>query len=282
MVVIHRTTQDAFLLCRRLKMFLNGVRLKTDSLSLLEFENSGLQIHFRFSSNPSKATGSESVGRGLPQVSLAIFDEAAHQSNLKECVTVLAPALTWSDMGLMVFIGTASSKQSYFYETLTNAAESEQNLENLLSGVRAGDLEPFQVLNRGTGGVGVVTHWKAIERFKNEPDFLGRVQDEFSLADSQIATEYSLDFASAVDSACFDFSQIMAAQVDELEPSKNTARKVYYLGIDSCGIGRDWAVALALEKFRDEEDNVTYTVRKLYRKKTGTSEQHLSAIRRHD
>jgi len=274
-VVIHRTTADAHLLCRRLKLFLGKVSLKTDSLSLLEFKDSGSQIHFR-SANPNKADGSEQVGRGLPQISLAIFDEAAHSSNLKDCVTVLAPALTWSQMGLMVFIGTASSRQSYFYETLTNAAKSEENLQNLLSGIRAGDKEPFQVLDKGVGGVGVITHWQAIERFKSEPNFLGRIQSEFDLSDAQIATEYQLDFENSVDQAVFDFGLVMAAQSIEIEPYSDSSEIIYF-GIDAAAQGKDFAVCIAIRQ-RSEQGKVFYEVCDMYRKRAGVSEQHLNAI----
>ena len=88
-----------------------------------------------------------------------------------------------------------------------------------------------------------MTHWKAIERFKNEPDFLGRVQDEFSLADSQIATEYSLDFASAVDSACFDFSTVMSAQDETLGRYVYTVGDVLFFGLDPAGQGKAGHVA---------------------------------------
>ena len=60
----------------------------------------------------------------------------------------------------------ALSKQAYFYETLTNAAKSEENLQGLLRGIRAGDKEPFQDLDKGNGGVGAITRWQVIERFK--------------------------------------------------------------------------------------------------------------------
>ena len=102
-------------------------------------------------------------------------------------------------MGLMLFVGTAGSKQSYFYEQLAKASGGGEKLESLLSGIRGGELEPYQVLGGDSGPVGIVTHWRAIERFKNEPDFLKRVKDEFNLSDEQIAAEYQLDFESSVD-----------------------------------------------------------------------------------
>jgi hypothetical protein len=274
-VVIHRSTQDAYLLCRRVKRFLSGVEMKTDSLSLLEFKSSGSAIHFR-SSNPNKSDGAEQVGRGLESVDLVIVEEASHTGNLKDVLGVIAPCLTWSSMGLVCFVGTASSKQSYFFENLAKAAGSEEDLEKLLSGIRTGHTAPFQVLDRGKGAVGIVTNWRAIRRFRDEADFLSRVKDEFDLSDSQIDSEYELIFGSSVDSAVFDFSLVMAAQVTQ-EPYEHSDSHIIYIGVDAAGQGRDFAVAIALQASKEQDKDI-YTVVQLYRKRTGVSEQHLGAI----
>jgi hypothetical protein len=252
--------------------------MKSDSLSLLEFEDSGSAIHFR-SSNPNKSEGHEQVGRGLESVDLVIVEEASHTGNLRDVLGVIAPALTWSAMGLVVFVGTASSKQSYYYENLAASAGGEENLENLLNGIREGSVEPFQVLDTGKGAVGIVTNWRAISRFKEEADFLGRVQNEFDLSDDQIASEYELIFGSSVDSAVFDFGLVMAAQT-AIEAQPHKAGDVIFMGVDPAGQGKDFAVCVALRVDKDDDDKEIYTVVRLYRKKTGVSEQHLSAISR--
>lgn len=275
-VIIHRTTQDAHLLCRRVKRFLSGVQLKTDSLSLLEFAATDSAIHFR-SSNPSKSDGAEQVGRGLESVDFVLVEEASHTANLKDVLGVIAPALTWSAMGLVTFVGTASSKQSYYYENLATAAEGGENLENLLSGIREGQVEPFQILDRGKGAVGVVTNWRAIERFKQEPNFLCRVQEEFDLSDTQMDSEYELIFGSDVNSAVFSFSLIMAAQSEEIEPYSEPGDEIIYLGIDPAGQGRDFAVCVGIRECR-ADGKQHFEVCDIYRKRSGVSEQHLNAI----
>lgn len=270
-VIIHRTTADAHLLCRRVKRFISGVKLKTDSLSLLEFADTDSALHFR-SSNPNKSDGAEQVGRGLESVDLVVVEEASHTSNLKEVLGVIAPAMTWSNMGIVAFVGTAGSKLSYYYQTLTAAAGGEQPLENLLEGIREGRLEPFQVLDRGTGAVGVVTNWRAIERFRREPAFLERIQNEFDLSDSQIDSEYELIFGSAGDAAVFDFSLVRAAAIGNYaEPNEE---KIYYLGLDPAGGGSDFTACVIIEK----KPNGSFDVVHLYRRKKGSSEQHLSNV----
>lgn len=273
-VIIHRTTQDAHLLCRRVKRFVDGVKLKTDSLSLLEFAATDSALHFR-SSNPSKSDGAEQTGRGLESVDLVIVEEASHTENLKDVLGVIAPALTWSAMGIVCFVGTASSKQSYYYENLSRSAGGSDKLESLLSGIRAGHVTPFQILDRGTGAIGVVTNWRAIDRFKQEPDFLKRVQDEFDLDDSQIDSEYELIFGSGGDAAVFDFQLVQAAAVGELDKLDEEVSRggIFYGGVDPAAAGKDFTVCAVLH-----HSHGVYRLAALYRKRSGTSEAHLGAI----
>ena len=222
-IFVHRTTADAYLLCRRLKRLLPGVKLKTDSLSLLEFTESGSMIYFR-SANPAKKDGGENCSRGIEHCDILVVEESGHLENLEQVKGSIAPTMTWSSTGVMIYVGTAGSQQSFYYESLAKSAGSAENLENLLSGIRSGHKEPFQVMDTGTGTVGVVTNWRAIEQFREEPDFLGRVQGEFDLSDTQMDSEYELIFGSSVDSAVFDFGLVMATQT-ELKAYEHQARR---------------------------------------------------------
>jgi phage terminase large subunit len=106
---------------------------------------------------------------------------------------------------------------------------------------------------------------------------LKRVQEELNLSDAQIASEYEMEFSSAVDSAVFDFGLVMQAQVSELPQYEHSRAHVIYIGVDPAGQGKDFAVAVALQATKENECTV-YTVIKIYRKRIGVSEQHLSAI----
>ena len=282
-IVLHKTLEESRALCRRLQTaFLKDeVEMITRSLSLLHFKASGSQIIFK-STNPSKAEGAQGSGRGQESIDCVFCDESSHTSNLKEVLGVVRPTTQWSNLGIVVFAGTGSSKQSYFYDCLSRAAGSAQALEETLEAVRTGAVEPCQILDPGEGNakgnVACITHWRSVPKFRNEPDFLKRVSNESDLSEAMIASEYQLSFSSSVNSAVFDFATVMAAQVEELEPSRNTSMKVFYLGVDPAGVGNDYAVCVALEVFPDETGKEIYTVRNLYRKKTGTAEQHLGAI----
>ena len=276
-VIIHKTGTDSGLLARRLKRFLGGVKPDPDNLSLLGF-SSGAFLHFR-SSNPNRGEeGAEQCGRGLESVDITIIEESGHTSNLKEVLGVIGPAMTWGSPKLSILIGTAGSKQSYYYSLLAESAGGAERLENLLEGIRQGTEEPFQILNReGPGPIGVISNWRCIPEFAAEPDFLARVQQELNLSDSQIASEYEMVFSSSVDSAVFDFNLVMGA-IDEgglYEPAEHS---VIYIGVDPAGQGKDFAVAVALDVEEDEKGNTIYTVCQMYRKRSGVSEQHLNSV----
>jgi len=273
-LVLHRTTQDAYLLCRRLKTFLDGARLKSDSLSLLEFADSGSQIHFR-SCAPNKPDGASSAARGLPSIDFCIVDEFSHTANARDIVTVVAPTTTWSNMGLLVLIGTASSKQTYFYEQLSSAADGADSLESLLESVREENVAPYQVLDRGEGAVGVVTNWRAIGRFKSEPDFLKRIQGEFDLSDEQIDGEYELKFDSNQQFSVFSPESVINAQTDDIQQSSDVSGVIHW-GVDSAGAGADFAVAIGLRELLEESGG--FEVCAMYRKRTGTMAEHIGAI----
>lgn len=275
-VVIHKTGTDSGLLARRLKRFLNGVKPDPDNLSLLGFAN-GAFLHFR-SSNPSRGEeGAEQCGRGLESVDLTIIEESGHTANLAEVLGVIGPAMTWGNPKLSILIGTAGSKNSHYYRLLAESAGGEEQLEALLEGIRQGVEKPFQILNRdGTGPIGVISNWRCIPEFAAEPDFLGRVQRELNLSESQIASEYEMVFSATSDSSVFDFPLVMQAQIDRVDYAHHEEDEIY-VGVDPAGQGKDYAVAIAL-RLTHENNKPVYTVVQTYRKRSGVSEQHLSAI----
>lgn len=271
-LLIHRTTADAHLLCRRVKKFLpQGTKLLSDSLSLLEFAGTNSMLHFRSSNPKLGAEGAEQTGRGLESIDLALVEEASHTSNLKEVVGVVAPTMTWGYPGNLIFVGTAGSKLSYYYEHLGKSAQGGDSLETLLSEIRADKTAPYQELVSSTGQIGVVTNWRAIDRFKNEPDFLARVKTEFDLTDEQLASEYELHFDSGADAVVFSFQDIQKAISGELEGPNTNA--VYYTGIDAAAMGQDYCVCAVLKKEGEQ-----FKLVHLYRRRKQPSEVHLNVI----
>ena len=262
------------MLCRRLKKLIPpGTPLITDSLSLLEFANTKSSLHFRSSNPRLGADGAEQTGRGLESVDLCIIEEASHTNNLSDVKGVVAPTMTWGNPAVMIYVGTASNKQSYYYEHLSASANGEQNLEAKTAAIKSGKEQPYQVLRGENGQISVITNWRAIERFKNEPNFLGRIQKQYSLADEQIATEYELDFSNSVDEPIFDYQSIIDCARGEYQAA--TAGRLYYCGLDCSTDGSDYTVFTVAEWIAKENK---LSLRHMYRMRKRPSEYHLARI----
>lgn len=240
-VIIHRKGDDSKQLARRCKRFIpDSVRLGTCNLSLIEFLETGSQLHFR-SCNPRHTDGAEAVGRGLNSVDLVVIEEASHTGNIQEILTVIGPTLTWSNMANILMIGTAGRKESYYYQSLVDAYQSAEELERTLEQIRNNAIEPFQV-KYGSNRIAVITNWRAIPEFAaegvdpetNRANYLIRIQKEQDLSDSQVDSEHELKFDSDKSLGAFDFTLVMAAQSGEWEPADPNA--IYYAGVDGSGL----------------------------------------------
>lgn len=277
-IMIHRTTDDAHDLCRRLKRFTGTDDFKTENLSLLEYEGAGSVLYFR-SGNPSRGDeGAMRAGVGISSADWIVIEESQNFANIESVIGYVSPAATHGNPKLVILVGTADSKLSYFYQQLSKAAGGAENLERILSGIREGTEEPFQILDDGVNPIGIISNWRCIPEFAAEPDFLGRIQKELGLSDADIAKHYEMRFDASGVASVFDFALVMAAQDLTLDRYIHAPGDVLFCGIDPAGQGRDWAVCLVLSIEDDEAGQEIYTVRHLYRKRTGTSEQHLSAI----
>jgi hypothetical protein len=275
-IAIHRTGDDAHDLCRRLKRFTGTEDFKTDNLSLLEYKDSGSVLYFR-SGNPNRGEeGAIRAGQGISSADWIYIEESQDFANIEAVIGMVGPAATHGNPKLTILVGTAGSKLSYFYQQLSKAAGSAENLEALLSGIRDGSQAPFQILDSGSGPIAIISNWRCIPEFAAEPDFLGRIQEELGLSDADIAKHYEMVFDAAGEAAVFDFGLVSAAQSDHALYLPESG-SVVFMGVDPTGQGKDFAVAIALEVI-EEDGKEIYQVCQMYRKRTGVSEQHLNAI----
>ena len=282
-LLIHRKGDDAKTLARRTKRLIpRGVRLASESLSLIEFAETGSALHFR-SSNHKQEDGAEAAGRGLDSVDFVIIEEASHTNNVKELLGVIGPCLTHSAMATIVLVGTSGRRDSYFYDSLCDAYGGREPLENTLETIRQWDGAPFYV-QRSPGRVAIITNWRAIPKFAAEgtdatgyPNYLRRIKKEQDLSDAQISSEHELRFDSDTTSAVFDFTLVKKAHAGQREmPLKDG---VYYAGVDGSGKpkpGRkgDYTVCVILRRLPDEK----YKLVCLYRKRGLTFERRYADI----
>ena len=265
-LLLHKTFLDAQLLGDRNRKFLTAAKVPmvSDSQSRQEFPN-GSVAYFR-SSDP------ESCGRGLDSVDCVVFEECAFYSDLPATIGAIAPAQTWVDNAISLFVSTPNGKRgegARYWELVSGG--DDRDTEDKLSAIRNGQELPFQILRGDTPSVLFLTHWRAIARYANEPDFKARIIQESGISEETFAQEFDLDFSQSEAEAVFSFELIDKATSGEWEAANPDG--LYYLGIDSATSGADYSVAVVLRKDGDD-----YQVVKLYRKQKGTSEQHLSAI----
>lgn len=281
-LLIHRKGDDARQLARRAKKFVPyGTKLGTESLSLIEFLDTGSSLHFR-SANHKQEDGAEGTGRGLDSVDVVIIEEASHTRNVKEILGVVGPCMTHSAMATIIFVGTSGARESYFYQSLVDAFLGKEALEGMLSSIRNWTAKPFQV-QRGNDRIAVVTNWRAIPKFADEgrdatgyPNYLRRIKKEQDLSDAQISSEHELIFDSDTTSSVFDFAIVKQAEGGEWESRSYGCQ--YFAGVDGSGKPRpgrkgDYTVCIVLEK-----EGEFFKVVQLYRKRGITFERRYAEI----
>lgn len=274
-VVIHRKGDDVRQLARRCKKFIpDTTKLESDSLSLIEFSDTGSQLHFR-SCNPRNEDGAEQVGRGLNSVDIAVIEEASHTSNVSEIMTVLGPCLTWSPMATVLQIGTAGRKETAYYSGLCDAFQGTNNLESTLENIRSGEAEPYQVA-RSENRIAVITNWRSIPRFRSETDYLGRIKKEQDLSEAQVSSEHELIFDSDKTLSVFDFKLVQKAIRGQWEAPQDGA--VYFAAVDGSGRPKnkkgDYTACLIIKKLESGK----FQVVKMYRKRGVTFAERYAAI----
>ena len=263
---LHKTYNDASLLGYRNRKFLTSAKVPmvSDSLSRQEFLN-GSVAYFR-SSDP------ESCGRGLDSIDAVVYEECAFYESLEATIGAIAPAQTWVDNAISLFISTPNGKRgngAKYWELASGGNDAAT--ERLLAAIRNGTEAPYQILRTDTPSVLFLTHWSAVERYRQESDFKARIMTESGIGEDTFAQEFDLDFNVAEAETVFSFELVDKATGGEWEAGHTSA--VYYLGIDSATSGADFSVGVVLKKV-----GTTFSVVRLYRRQKGASEQHLAAI----
>ena len=281
---VHRKTEDAHQLARRIKKMLpSSIRLATDNLGLLEFKRSGSSLYFR-SANHKQSGGAEGSARGVENIDVIVIEEASHTLNTQEVIGVVGPTMTHSSMANIVLVGTSGRRTSYFYETLLTGFGGKDALEGTLDKIRKEEVKPYQV-SRSGDRLSVITNWRAIPEFLAEghdengyPNYLHRIKKEQDLTDAQIASEHELYFDADESSSVFTKEQVEAATSGEWEPA--SLKRQYFAGVDGSGKPRagrkgDYTVCVVVEKVGDRTKVVN-----LYRKRNISFQQRYEDIAR--
>lgn len=265
-LVISRTQQDAFLLARRMRRMIRSLELKLDSdaLSMLAFPN-GSSVMFR-SGDP------DSVGRGIESINAVVLDEFSFYEQQARTMEAIAPGMTSVPNSKLFVISTPNGKSDEFWRLLTTGPLTEDQLERKLEGIRTEVEPPFQYIN-GNPRL-VLLNWREVYDDRKDT-FLQDIKAEFNLTEATIRQEYEMEFISESEDFIFPLALVRECTAGQFESEPDPAG-LYFAGIDaatSSSSASDYTVCCIIRKVDDQ-----FTVAALYRKRTGSSQEHLSAI----
>lgn len=272
-LIVSKSFGDAGLLTRRMRRAITGLNHPcanplSDSLSLVHFPNDS-QIMFKSASPP------EVTGRGVDSIDVLVCDEASWCADLGTALGTLGPALSASATARMILISTPNGRNGVYWEKLVDGI-GPNGIEQAFSKAKDRDGPGFITVKPEKGMAKFIVHWSAIPRYRDEDDFLGRMQREFAITDATIEREFQLNFEESAQTI-FDWATVQnclrppISSKDEPKPDC-----VYWGSIDPCGMGQDYCVAMVLQ---EDKDGICEVVA-LYRSRTGTTAQHLSGAMR--
>lgn len=264
---LHKTYGDSAELGKRNRKLLRAAKVPLQSdAALCQVLGNGSTIYYR-SGDPDTA------GRGLDSVDIVVYEECSFYSDLKGCVETIGPAQSWCEDAISIFVTTPNGKigpGEFYWRLLSGGNDSE--IEGHLAAAREGKTDPCQIIGEDDPITRIIVHWRAVAPFAAEPDFKGRIMAESGMTEESFAQEYDLDFTTKLEESVFDFALVKAAAGHEPEPEPEEG-EVYYAGLDPAGAGADHTVFIILKKSGDK-----FNVEKIYRRKSGTSEQHMGLI----
>lgn len=275
-LIASKRSDDAMQLARRVRRALKGlptdVKPVNDSLSQLVLSNDS-QLLFRSS------TPADSLSRSIDTLDFAIADEYSFWTDGQaEALGSLGPAMANSANPQLIIVSTPNGQSDDYWAKLTQGIGPDA-FERKLSAIREGAEAPYQEIITGDFMPVAICHWKAIPQYANDANFKKRMVSKLGLSEEKWQQEFELNFEQSAQSV-FSFSLVRNGIQNTLsDPPSNWDTKhwgseiAYFCGIDPAGSGSDYTVAIILKR----ESN-TYSVAAMYRKRAGTSQQHIAKI----
>lgn len=266
-VFISQTQADASLIAYTVRQMLLSIpdygSAINDNLMIQRIKGGGT-LHFR-SPGPNAT-------RGIPSVSDIFLDEAAFIDNVELLYGQIKNTQSMvGDKARTLIISTPNTVVDWFYQKLLiNTPEIVEIIEK----VRRGLLPPIQkVIDPISGWAKFICHWKSHPLYSQDVNYLETCAQRDQIPLEQVLRERDLSFEDNVQNV---FSANLVAKVCSIPQftNENNGESLYYIGIDTAGIGMDYFVAVVLEK----EDDNCYRLAELYRKRTGTIQAHLFEV----
>ena len=244
-VVFSKTQADSSELGRRIREMAISLgslcpQLSSESATKLAFKRLG-RIHFL----PVTAR----AARGIPSVSVVLFDEAGFIDGIDGVYQAAMPTLSMlGDRGKVIFNSTPNGKTGLFYRLLSGGVDEPARVRDALDQIRlpvpSNNIVPFSRSNRPNTRswvhrkwAKVFLHWRAHPVYGSDPEWAEKTRIERQLTETQWNQEYELDFAEGQRSV-FKLDLFEVAESDTFAEPK--WQHQYLVGIDPSFGGDDF------------------------------------------
>jgi hypothetical protein len=266
-IVISQTQNDASLIAHTVRRMLQSIpeyaTATNDNLLIQRIDNGGT-LHFR-SPGPNAT-------RGIPSVSDIIIDEAAFIDNVELLYGQIKNTQSMvGDKARTLIISTPNTVTDWFYEKLT---VNTPDILDRINRVRNGQDLPMQVItDNQSGWAKIICHWKAHPLYSQHSDYLQRCANRDQIPIEEVYRERDLSFEDNIENV-FRFQLINEVCCVPKFTQEYIDDCLYYFGIDTAGVGKDYFVLSVLEK----ESNNTFKLVDMYRSRSGTTNLHLFEV----
>jgi hypothetical protein len=263
-IYISQTQADASLIAYTVRQMLLSIpdyaRAVNDNLMIQRIEGGGT-LHFR-SPGPNAT-------RGIPSVSDIFIDEAAFIENVELLYGQIKNTQSMmGDKARTLIISTPNTVTDWFYQKLTH---NTSDIVSTIDKVRTGEIAPIQkIIDPVSGWAKFICHWRSHPIYSQIKDYLKVCAERDQILIEQVYRERDLSFEDNVQNV---FSIKLVNKVCSIPQftKENNGESLYYIGIDTAGVGNDYFVAVVLE----QEDENSYRLAEIYRQRTGTIQSHI-------
>jgi Terminase RNaseH-like domain len=246
-VVFSKTQDDAAELGRRIRDMAVSLgplcpKMASESARKLAFKGLG-RIHFL----PVTAR----AARGIPSVSVVLFDEAGFIDSIDGVYQAAIPTLSMlGDKGKVIFNSTPNGRTGLFYRLIIAGAGEQKRVASVLEQLRqkpaANNIVPFTRETARPTWVHrkwakVFLHWRIHPIYGADPDWAEKTREERQLTQAQWDQEYELQFAEGL-SQVFD-PDLLDRAIRSTWLDQPIYGHRYIAGIDPNNSGKDfWCV----------------------------------------
>lgn len=212
--VFSKTQNDSSELGKRIRLMANSLGelcppFLTESNTAISFQGRG-GIHF--------LPATSSASRGLPSVSVLIFDEAAYIPNIDALYQSAAPTLSMlGDRGRIIMNSTPNGRSGFYWD-LWDGADDDWNR--------------------------VTLHYSQHPIYSADPQWAEKTKTKRKLTDLQWRVEYEIDFAAS-DSELF--SRELIERATQGERQDGLVGRNYWIGVDPNFSGNDCFAAIVMD-----------------------------------